>query len=252
LAVGLDTTADGHKAVAVGWGATANGAHSKAIGWSVTANGYASEAIGVGATASGAFSEAYGWHSTAYGYDAKAHGQHSTAIGAHTHADGKGSVAIGTDSHGHGAVASLRDQFVLGTSHHTYTAPGITSDLSKLRQSGPLEVVTSDRNGNLATDGGLLFEELSKLNGGVALAMALENPDLVAGEVFGIAGNMAYWEGNIALGFSAMGVLGHDLMGTGERWALSGAVGFTLKEESFGNRSSKSSIGGRAGLQITW
>src|SRR5690606_9052079 len=38
----------------------------------------------------------------------------------------------------------------------------------------------SDRFGNLAADGGLLFDELSKIGGGVAIAMALENPDLVS------------------------------------------------------------------------
>jgi len=112
--------------------------------------------------------------------------------------------------------------------------------------------VTSDRNGNLATDGGLLFDEISKVGGGVAIAIALENPDLVAGERFGLSGNIGIWEGNVALGFSAIGVLGHNFAGYGERWALSGGVGFTVKEESFGRRGGESSIGGRAGIQVTW
>jgi hypothetical protein len=41
-----------------------------------------------------------------------------------------------------------------------------------------------------------------------------------------------------------MGVLGH-FVGYGERWALSGGVGFTVKEQSHGGRSSESSVGGR-------
>lgn len=48
-----------------------------------------------------------------------------------------------------------------------------------------------------------------------------------------------------------MGVLGH-FVGYGERWALSGGVGFTVREDSFGRRGSESSVGGRAGLQVSW
>ena len=146
----------------------------------------------------------------------------------------------------------MAGQQVFGTAANTYTMSGITSGLSRDRQTGPLEVVTTDSAGNLASDGGLLFERMSKLGGGIAIALALENPDLVAGERFGIAGNVGFWEGNVALGFTAMGVLGNNLVGQGERWALSGGVGFTVKEDSYGGRSSQSSVGGRAGLQISW
>ena len=69
-------------------------------------------------------------------------------------------------------MANLANEQVFGTAANTYTTPGITSGLSKARQTaGPLEVVTSDQAGHLATDGGLIFDELSKLNGGVAVAM---------------------------------------------------------------------------------
>jgi hypothetical protein len=135
----------------------------------------------------------------------------------------------------------------------TYTTPGITSGLSQARQTvGPLEVVTSDQAGHLATDGGLIFDELSKLNGGVAVAMAMTNPDLVGSEVFGLSGNVAYWEQNVALGFSAMGVLGRNMFGQGERLAISGAVGASVEEKSVGRQGSNNSVGGRAGAQITW
>jgi hypothetical protein len=142
---------------------------------------------------------------------------------------------------------------MLGTATQTYTTPGIVSGLSKARQTvGPLEVVTTDQAGNLASDGGQIFDELSKLNGGVAVAMAMTNPDLVGSETFGIAGNVSYWEQNVALGFSAMGVLGRNMFGSGERLAVSGAVGVSVEEESFGRQGNSSSIGGRAGGQLTW
>ena len=38
-----------------------------------------------------------------------------------------------------------------GTAANSYTMPGITSLASRAAQSGPVEIVTSDANGNLAT-----------------------------------------------------------------------------------------------------
>ena len=187
------------------------------------------------------------------GTGARAAAESSTAIGQGaqvantTH---ERSTAIGF-----GAQSEFVDEVSLGAKNgsQTYTTPGITSGLSKARQIvGPLEVVTSDQAGHLATDGGLIFSELSKLNGGVAIAMAMANPDLVGREVFGLSGNVAYWEENVALGFSAMGVLGRNLLGQGERLAVSGAVGVSVEEKSFGQQGSTNSVGGRAGAQITW
>ena len=68
------------------------------------------------------------------------------SIGTNAKASADGAVAIGS-----GAQTSLNNQFMLGTSSHTYTAPGITSANSTSRQSGPLEIVSSDGGGNLAT-----------------------------------------------------------------------------------------------------
>ena len=39
---------------------------------------------------------------------------------------------------------------MIGTSSNTYTTPGITTNASIAAQSGPLSVVTTDANGNLA------------------------------------------------------------------------------------------------------
>src|SRR5690606_36567452 len=214
-------------------------------------SGVSTIAIGTGASA--ANSVAIGTNATADN-TGTAVGDFSTATGANSAAYGRGATATHANSaaFGNGATTQRANQQVFGTATNTYTMTGIASDASRAEQRGPLEVVTSDINGNRATDGGLLFDELSRLGGGVAIAMALENPDLVGNEKFGLAGNVAFWEDNIALGFTAMGVLGHNFLGAGERWALSGGVGFTVKEESYGRRGSKSSVGGRAGLQVSW
>jgi trimeric autotransporter adhesin len=82
--------------------------------------------------------------------------------------------------------------------------------------------------------------------------MSLQNPDLVGNEKFGIAGNVSYWDQNAALGFSTMGVVGRNIFGSGERLAISGAVGVSVAEQSFGGHGSETTVGGRAGAQLTW
>jgi trimeric autotransporter adhesin len=53
-----------------------------------------------------------------------------------------------------------------GTASNTYVAPGITSAASKAAQSGPLEIVTSDAGGHLATNtaAGLGLASLTDIN----------------------------------------------------------------------------------------
>jgi len=116
----------------------------------------------------------------AVGDNATANADDTTVIGTNAQADETGSAA-----YGHGAVASLTQQQVFGTTANTYTTPGITSGLSRARQIGALEVATTDTAGNLATDGGKIFDTLSENQAGIAIAMALGMPDLQADESFG-------------------------------------------------------------------
>lgn len=76
--------------------------------------------------------------------------------------NGVNNIAIGA-----GAVASRPNQVVLGTKNETYKTPGITSSKSRSRQSGALEIVTSDANGNLATDGGATFAQIDQNTAGI-------------------------------------------------------------------------------------
>jgi hypothetical protein len=193
-----------------------------------------------------------------------ANSANSLAIGANTSvgATAPGAVAIGTDQNGVGAVATKNDQFVLGTSQHTYTTPGITSSLSKSRQSGPLEVVTSDGAGNLATDGGAIFTRLDQQNDqlnrldrriddandridradqGVAVALASVGPDLTGAETFGLSLNWGGFEGSNAIGGGATAVV---YRGQSGRFAFTGGIGVGTDN---GN-----AVGGRAGGQWTW
>ena len=135
----------------------------------------------------------------------------------------------------------------MGTKAETYQAPGITSGKSRARQSGPLEVVTSDAGGNLATDGGRIFRDIDENRSGVALAVAMDNPDLVGNERFGVAGHWGHFEGANAAGFTAMGVLGNNFIREGDRIAISGGFGV-----GFSDGSGDDVWGGRVGGQWTW
>ena len=157
----------------------------------------------------------------------------------------------------------------MGTAADTYKAPGIVSQLSKDRQTqGKLEIVTSDQGGNLATDGGLVFDKINEFDdhfktvdrrldndgrridenqSGVALAISMENPDLTGNERFGVAMNYGNFEGASALSWAGMGVLGYDVLSRGDRIAVSGGFGV-----GFAENNGDDVWGGRVGAQWTW
>ena len=83
-----------------------------------------------------------------------------TAVGAsssvqHDHSTALGAGSASTDDH----------QVTLGTDEDTLRAPGVTSQKSKDRQSGALQVLTTDEDGNVASDGGQIFETLDNHEG---------------------------------------------------------------------------------------
>jgi autotransporter adhesin len=259
---GVAVTGDNNIALGTGSGKNINASNTISIGTNALASQDGAIAMGQNATASGGDSIAIGTGATATGSVAVGNnayaGNGGAAFGDNAVATGANSAAIGP-----GAVASQDNEVVLGTSSHSYQAPGITSSQSKSRQSGQLEIVTSDANGNLATDGGQFFEQLASLDAldgrltkldrrtdenesGVALAMSMENPDLVGNERFGMAANWGTFEGANALGMSLMGVLGHDFIAKGDRAAISGGFGV-----GFSNDHGDDVFGGRVGLQWT-
>jgi hypothetical protein len=225
-------------------GNSVSGINNIAIGTGAGNNVAASNTVSIGTNA-----RAAGTSGVAVGHNAFAAGPNDTALGSGATVTADHSTALGA-----GAVASLPNQFVMGTSADTYKAPGITSGLSRSRQSGPLEVVTSDATGNLATDGGEIFNSLDRAfrridenRSGVAMALAMENPDLTGNERFGVATHWGTFEGANALSFAAMGVLGHDFITKGDRVAVSGGFGV-----GFDDGSGDDVWGGRAGVQWTW
>ena len=97
----------------------------------------------------------------AFGDGTIATGLNATAVGPGASATFANSTAIGA-----GANATAPNQMAFGTASNTYVAPGITSGASKAAQSGPLEIVTSDASGHLATNtaAGLGLASLTDIN----------------------------------------------------------------------------------------
>jgi hypothetical protein len=81
-----------------------------------------------------------------------------------------------------------------------------------------------------------------QLSAGIAMATALENPDLTGRETFGVMVNYGNYEGSSAIAVTAMGVLGYNVLEPGDRVSLGGGVGFSTDEGQ---------VGGRVGLQWT-
>jgi hypothetical protein len=168
----------------------------------------------------------------------------ATAVGADAIANFDRSAAFGQ-----GAVAERANQMVYGTDTETHTMPGLPSGASRSAQSGPLELVTTDSAGNLASDEGDTFGRIRRNSRdiddnaeGVAMAMSIQNPDLVGEERVALKVGWGTFSGEHAMGVTVAGVVLPDI-GLGIRLGLAGGAAFGLSE---GN------VGGQAGFQLSW
>jgi autotransporter adhesin len=135
-----------------GWGDNVNvvgsgntiASTASAVGSSVTGNGNTVNASAAVVIANGA--TVTGGNAIAIGNDVHVAGTNGIAVGKLASADYTNSVAIGA-----GATATRDNQQVFGTASSTYTLSGVASSASRAAQSGPVQVVTSDSGGNLAT-----------------------------------------------------------------------------------------------------
>ena len=136
----------------------------------------------------------------------------------------------------------------LGTAKDTIKAEGITSQKSKDRQVGSLEVVTSDSQGNLATDGGAIYNQLGQYGStldshsamlsahskkleehgkGIAIAMAMPDAWLSDKKQFGIFGAVGGFDNETAMGFAAIGRIN-------ETFSVNGKLGSDVEFKQFG------------------
>ena len=264
-ATAVGGTATGYSAQASGTNSTATGTLSTASGVNSTANGNEAHATAAGATAVGYSSEATASSATAFGENTKAYGADSVAVGANAAALGQGAIAIGNNSAatfdnstaiGNGASTNSANQVAIGTATNTYRLAGITSAASTAAQSGPLSVVTTDVNGNLAAvdlaslglSGGSSVDlseinsrldqhdkKISKNTEGVAIALAMAGvPTLTSSEKFAMSANWGTFEGENGFAGGAAIRLDSNIQ-------LNGGIGFGGE-----------TVGGRAGVRIGW
>jgi outer membrane protein assembly factor BamA len=86
-----------------------------------------------------------------------------------------------------------------------------------------------------------LNSRVNRVEQGVAMAMAVQNPVLTGSDRFGFAVNWGNYAGNDSVGLAAVGIIGQNFFGSGEKVGMTG--GFSTS----GNQ-----VAGRAGLQFTW
>lgn len=203
--------------------------------------------MGVNSTAVGSNSTA-AFGGAAFGAGAAATGvppvdaQSSAAFGRNASATNGNDTAIGNN------VSTTRaNQISVGNTTNQYTFAGITSPASASFQTGPLQVVTSDAGGNLATDGGQIFRSLNSLDSktkdlgaGIAIASSLATPDRTGNQTWAMAVNWGNYEGFNALSASAIATIAHDFWG-GSTVSLGGSIGGSLE---------RNQVAGRVSLQI--
>ncbi|MFK4663120.1 autotransporter adhesin [Bradyrhizobium ottawaense] len=200
-------------------------------------NGVANTAVGNGSYATGA-------NSSAFGNGASATFANSTAIG-------------------NGATATRANQQVYGTASNTYTMTGVTSAASAAAQSGPVQLVTTDAAGNLAStslsalgfaspaDIASINSQLAGINArlndldgrtgkainGVAMAFAMSgSPWLMPSEKIAMSMNWGTFQNTNALSMSAALRVSEHVQASG---------GLTYGTNGGG-------LGGRVGMRVGW
>jgi hypothetical protein len=254
-AVGANATAEANGATAMGHNAGAFGPSSTAMGEGATARGGGSVAIGGGSETGNSGVGAS--QATAIGANTDASANHSSAIGAGAGNNANSSAPSNALSPGGTPtqVGEMRfgvapGEYTPNLDGNTYTMGGVTSQLSRDRQQGRLQLVTTDAAGHLASDQGLVAKGIARAQAGIAIALAIEAPSLGTNENFGIRLGWGNLDGDAnAFGLSAMGVLCRGCLGAGTRVALDAGIGFSSSDFS---GYSESAAAGRAGVQITW
>jgi autotransporter adhesin len=259
---GLNNIALGHFA-----GRNIAASDTVAIGTRATASGTGGIAVGANAFAAGPGDTAIGEGATVQADNSSAFGAGATVLASHTN-----STAIGA-----GATTTRANQVMVGTASTTYTMPGLTSSASRSAQGSPTNIVTSNAAGDLAAytpselglatqtqvaslqsdvaglqsdvaglqaDINRLGRRDQQLTEGIATVASMAQPILDPGQTFGMTAAWGGFDDANAVGVSAAGVLGRNLLHPGSgTLALFGGVGVGTSEGQ---------IAGRAGMSFGW
>ena len=264
IAIDKGAQATSLRGTAVGPSSVASGLHATALGPFATASGMGASALGNGASATqagslaaGVLSQATGQNATAIGRQAVASATSSTALGANSSATFASSTAVGT-----GATTTAANQLALGgTGSHVRI--GDIAASTAAQQGSSVGVATVDANGVLGRDVSILpaiasqagaisalqaetdqlFDlarrnrsDIRDANEGVAMALALDTPNVPAGARVALAGGIGYFKGRTSLATAVS-------VAVGEMSSVSAGVGYGFNSKE---------IGARAGFQLAW
>lgn len=274
LACGAGSNASGGFSTSVGQNSVASGQYATAVGNYARATGFDATAVGVGALATD-FGTAYGFNSrstapattaignnaqatadyaTAVGYYATATGLRSTAIGEYSRATSNDSVAIGY----HANTATFTNSVALGAST-TVTAnnqvnvggrtiggvaagvaPTDAVNVAQLNAAtagiGSSLVGIEADIADLYADNRHQDRQIGKANEGVAMALAMESPNIPAGSHFALSGGIGGYQGKHSLATAVSAALG-------EKATVSAGLGYGLNSGE---------VGYRAGFQVAF
>ena len=90
---------------------------------------------------------------------------------------------------------------------------------------------------------GQLRDRDRELAGGIAIAMALDQPNLLAGQQFAVRVGWGNFDGSNAVGVSAAGLVSNDVFGPGSTMVLDVGVGASSVDDM---------VGGKAGITFGW
>jgi hypothetical protein len=158
---------------------------------------------------------------------------------------------------GRGVTTTRTGQVLVGTPGNTYTLPGITSAASLAAQTGPLSVVTTDANGNLAavptnsfaSSGSVaaLSSQVTDLQNtvatlqhrayeGTAVAIAMATTALPDNKRFAVTANFGTFRGENAFAASAAVRINE----------------FLVANAAIGTGLARGGVGGRVGATFAW
>lgn len=221
-ATGDGSTAVGDTAEATAFGTVAMGAFGEATAAFATTLGYNATASAIRTTAVGAESDASADDATSLGFNANAVAVGSVALGAGSFADRANTVSVGS-------VGSERQIANVAAGTEDTDAVNV-AQLNAARAALQAQVVGVQ--GQLNT----VFDDIERLNEGVALSLAMESPAIPDGADFALSGGIGYFNESTAgaAAFTAR---------IAPRASLSAGVGIGFETNE---------VGARAGFQVAW
>jgi trimeric autotransporter adhesin len=256
LSAGSTVTGSGNTANGSAAGSIVTGDTNVALGSGAgrllgTAGRLASDniAIGDGAGSGSPASPLLVNNTIAVGNNAQATADNAIAIGLNASSTGQNAIVIGNN-----VTTTRANQVSVGNAGNQYTFAGITSGASAALQTGPLQVVTSDAGGNLATDGGAIFGSLNqlrqedkRLTAGIAMAAAIPHAYVGPGKTMAFDIDWANYAGANGIGIDGAIRLGQiDYAGGSIGVQGHAGAGFAADGNSGGRAI------GKAGMHFEW